>query len=181
MEHLQIFLVLVLISSVVGDADNSTASKNITKSAKERSEPTSQGGKCLKTLNDITQELSSTVPPLNGTIDNYNSIARALFPGFNLPSLYIKVTLQFIVNDTGPGTRVLSSEVQKFTWSESCIFVSNVCLDAMTVLSLGTVYPQRRQTELVLSVHKICEGAGKANGFEDNTEMWRYVLLGVIT
>ncbi|KXJ29430.1 hypothetical protein AC249_AIPGENE27078 [Exaiptasia diaphana] len=167
---LRIPLILLLIFPVVSDATNSTSSKNTTKSASESQ--TNDAAKCLKSLNDVKRELTSTVPPLHGwTTDNYNNISRALFPGVKLPSLYIKVTLQFIVNDTGPGTGKLSDEVLKFTWSQSCIFVSNVCLNAKTVFSLGTVYPQRRETELVLSSHKLCE---------DNSETyWIYALLGL--
>ncbi|KXJ09186.1 hypothetical protein AC249_AIPGENE18752, partial [Exaiptasia diaphana] len=67
----------------------------------------------------------------------------------------------------------------KFTWAESCAFVTDVFIDAATVFSLGTLWPQRRQAELDLTVHRLCNKSQilKENGFKDENEAWRYVLL----
>ena len=141
-----------------------------------------QNPRCLKSIHEIEQEFASMIPPLEGWFtDNYHNISRALFPAFNLPSLYVRVTIQFL-NDTGNQTnKTIDDERKKFTWSESCTFVSvqHVGLIAMTLYSLGTILPQRRQTELVLTVPRLCNKASHENNFKDDNEMWRYTLLKV--
>ena len=140
--------------------------------------------RCLNSIEEVEKELSSIVPPIDGWFtNNYRNISRALFPGFNLPSLYTKVTIQF-VNDTANQTAKTISDKKpmKFTWSESCtvVYTKFVGLTAMSVYSLGTVLPQRRQTELVLTVPPLCKNAASNNNFNDDNEMWQYVLLTVL-
>jgi len=137
--------------------------------------------KCLQTLTQVEQELSSIIPIMKGQLtSNYQNISRALFPPRKQPSIYIKITMQFI-NETDAGKTVSSR--QKFTWSESRHFVSVefLSLTAMTLLSHGTIYPQRRSAELFITVHELCTEAGVKNNFENNDDMWKFVLLQVLT
>ncbi|XP_020902440.1 uncharacterized protein LOC110240962 [Exaiptasia diaphana] len=181
---LTILLVLLLISAVVYiDAGNSTAANFTTSTPGRATEknPTTErttsknSTKCLSSLNEIEAELSSKVPPLQGLkLDNWRNISRALFPLFQLPSLYVKVTLRLISDELNQNV----DKVKKFTWAESCAFVTDVSLEAVTAFSLGTVLPQRRQTELVLTVHDLCnETVFEENGFKDENDMWRYALF----
>ncbi|KXJ05945.1 uncharacterized protein LOC110254926 isoform X2 [Exaiptasia diaphana] len=172
---LTILLVLLLISAVVYiDAGNSTAANFTTSTPGRATEknpttertPSKNSTKCLSSLNEIEAELSSKV--------HWRSISRALFPLFQLPSLYVKVTLRLISDELNQNV----DKVKKFTWAESCAFVTDVSLEAVTAFSLGTVWPQRRQTELVLTVHDLCnETVFEENGFKDENDMWRYALL----
>jgi hypothetical protein len=135
--------------------------------------------RCLRYLYQIDQELASVIPPLDSMEDNYHSIYQALFPSNNLPALYVKVTIQFLL-DYQNGTKVIDeSMTKKFTWSEACTFVSVdfISLDAMSFLSLGTILPQRRQTELTLTVPPVCHNST----LQRNTNLWRDVVSTVRT
>ena len=88
---------------------------------------------------------------------NYYNISRAIYPSIDIPSLYVKITVQFN-SSTKNGSSTLGT-VKQYTWSKSCLYVASqfVSLYAMSVFSLGTICPQRRESELFITMPEFCE------------------------
>ncbi|XP_031570529.1 uncharacterized protein LOC116304883 [Actinia tenebrosa] len=134
--------------------------------------------KCLMYLDEVREILGSKVPPINDSrmTDNYYNMSRALFPSVDLPSLYVRVTIQFL-KDYQNGTKMIDDQKKnlKFTWSKACSYVSvqHISLYAMSVFSLFTIYPQRRETELVITVPPFCHDSPYR---DTKSETWRYVV-----
>ncbi|XP_031556017.1 uncharacterized protein LOC116292809 [Actinia tenebrosa] len=135
--------------------------------------------KCLTYLDEVVQILGSKIPPIidSRMTDNYYNISRALYPSIDLPALYVKVTIQFL-KDYQNGTKIIDGDTMKLTWSTSCTYVSvkHISLFAMTVFSLATIYPQRRETELTITVLPLCKDSPYKHDDEARTKMWRYIV-----
>lgn len=138
--------------------------------------------KCLMYLDEVREILGSKVPPIindSRMTDNYYNMSRALFPSVDLPALYVRVTIQFL-KDYQNGTTMIDDQKKSlyFTWSKACSYVSvkHISLYAMSVFSLFTIYPQRRESELVMTVPPFC---AKSLYATDESETWRYVVSTV--
>lgn len=138
--------------------------------------------KCFTFLDEVVQMLGSKRPPINGSrmTDNYYNISRALYPSIDLPALYIRVTIQFLM-DYQNGTKMIDDKTMKLTWSKACTYVSvqHISLFAMSVFSLATIFPQRRETELTFTVLPLCEDSPYAHDNERKAKLWRYIVSTV--
>ena len=105
---------------------------------------------CLKYNYQIHDALTSMHPPF----DNYFNISRAIFPSEGLSSKLINIWVHFtnsLVNLTQVGQA-------KYIWSRSCLYVSDryLSLQAMRIYSMGTIWPDRRQEDLQITIPKFC-------------------------
>lgn len=105
--------------------------------------------KCLQQLDDarIYDSLKSE--------QNYYRISRAIYPSVDVPSLYVKITVQFL---SGSANGSFVKETRKYTWSKACLYVATkyVSLYAMNVYSLGAIWPNKRERELFISLPEFC-------------------------
>ena len=137
---------------------------------------------CMEREEHIQRYLISSQPPY----DNYDNISKAVYPSVDLPSLLIKITVTFLhgsdnlthlagssqspfngstssISQTRENIRETSEtkiKTHKFTWSASCLYVSggNISLTSMNVFSLWTIYPNRRERHLHLTLPQFCGG-----------------------
>ena len=105
---------------------------------------------CLKYDYEIQGTLASTKPPF----DNYFNISRAIYPSEELPSELIHIWVHFINSFTNL-TQVC---LRKFIWSRSCLYVSDryLSLGAMELYSLGSIWPNRKQMILHITIPIFC-------------------------
>ena len=105
---------------------------------------------CLKYDYEIQNTLASKKPPF----DNYFNISRAIYPSEELPSNVIHIWVHF----TNSSTNLTQASLRKFIWSRSCLYVSDryLSLDAMMFYSLGSIWPNRRQEILHITIPIFC-------------------------
>ena len=106
---------------------------------------------CLKYDYEIHDALTSTKPPF----DNYFNISSAIYPSEDISSLLVNIWVHFI-NSTVNHTLV---DHRKFIWSRSCLYASDryLSLLAMRLYSLATIWPDRRQKDLHVTIHEFCD------------------------
>ena len=106
---------------------------------------------CLKYDYQIHDALASTKPP----VDNYFNISNAIYPSEDISSKLVNIWVHFI-NSTVNLTEV---EQRKFIWSRSCLYVSDryLSLQAMSLYSLATIWPHRRQEDLHITIYEFCD------------------------
>ena len=105
---------------------------------------------CLKYDYQIYDALASTKPPF----DNYFNISRAIFPSEDTSSKLINIW----VHITNSSVHLTEVDQRKYIWSRSCLYVSDcyLSLRAMSIYSLGSVWPDRRQQDLHITISKFC-------------------------
>ena len=110
--------------------------------------------------------------------DNYRRISKAVFPPSRSPSLLIKIRVKFVNESSADVCDKDTRETDKnYTWSMACLYVSggSVSMFAMNVFSLGTIWPNRRETELCIKLPLSCR-----RDLEDkNEENLKYFLSKV--
>lgn len=123
---------------------------NATKSSDEPVDEPRIEKSCLEYDYQIHDALASIKPPL----DNYFNISNALYPSEDSSSKLINIWVHFI-NSTVNLTEV---EQLKFIWSRSCLYVSDryLSLHAMSLYSLATIWPHRRQQDLHITINEFC-------------------------
>ena len=109
---------------------------------------------CLKHKDDIQKALTAVTPPF----DNYYNISRAIYPSVHVPSLYVRIWIQFY-NRSSPTSYNIVGRPEEFTWSKSCLYVGTrfINLYAMNTYSLLAVWPNRRQQDLKMTMLKFCK------------------------
>ena len=114
------------------------------------SEQAAREENCLKYDYQIHDALISTKPPF----DNYFNISRAIFPSEDISSKLINIWVHF----TNSSVNLTQVEQRKYIWSRSCLYVSDryLSLRAMSIYSLGAIWPDRRQKDLHLTTVKLC-------------------------
>ena len=156
---MKMFIAAALLVKVLGvvvtfgqTVTNSTNARNMSSA---RNISSAAAFKCLQPDDDdrIQESLTST--------KNYFNISRAIYPSIDVPSLYVKVTVQF-TSLTANGSLTLRNPMQ-YTWSKSCLYVATefVSLYAMNVYSLGTILPNRRETELTITLLEFCNSTAE--------------------
>ena len=145
------FLLLLLLAQF--QMTTSVSPLNTVNSTKSPDEPADELGikkSCLKYDYQIHDALASTKPPL----DNYFNISNAIYPFEGASSKLINIWVHFI-NSTVKLTEV---EHLKFIWSRSCLYVSDryLSLQAMSLYSLATIWPHRRQQDLHITINEFC-------------------------
>ena len=140
---------LLLLLLVKFQATTSVSPLNTINATKTSDEPTIEKS-CLEYDYQIHDALTSTKPPL----DNYFNISNAMYPSEDSSSKLVNIWVHFI-NSTVNLTEV---EQRKFIWSRSCLYVSDryLSLQAMTLYSLATIWPQRRQQDLHITIYEFC-------------------------
>lgn len=105
---------------------------------------------CIKHDYQIQNALTSTEPPF----DNYFNISRAIFPSEDMSSKLINIWVHF----TNSSVNLTQVDQRQFIWSRSCLYVSDryLSLRAMSFYSLGTIWPDRRQQDLHITIYKFC-------------------------
>ena len=105
---------------------------------------------CLKYNYQIHDVLTSMHPPF----DNYFNISRAIFPSEGLSSKLINIWVRF----TNSSVNLTQVGQTKYIWSRSCLYVSDryLSLQAMRIYSMGTIWPDRRQEDLQITIPKFC-------------------------
>ena len=105
---------------------------------------------CLKYNYQIHDALTSMHPPF----DNYFNISRAIFPSEGLSSKLINIWVHF----TNSSVNLTQVGQAKYIWSRSCLYVSDryLSLQAMRIYSMGTIWPDRRQEDLHITIPKFC-------------------------
>ena len=105
---------------------------------------------CLKYNYQIHDVLTSMHPPF----DNYFNISRAIFPSEGLSSKLINIRVRF----TNSSVNLTQVGQTKYIWSWSCLYVSDryLSLQAMRIYSMGTIWPDRRQEDLQITIPKFC-------------------------
>lgn len=105
---------------------------------------------CLKHDYQIQDALTSTKPPF----DNYFNISRAIYPSEELSSKLINIWVHF----TNSSANLTQVYLRKFIWSRSCLYVSDryLSLRAMSLYSLGSIWPDRRQEVLHITIPIFC-------------------------
>ena len=113
-------------------------------------EEAATGENCLKYDYQIHDTLASTKPPF----DNYFNISRAIFPSEDISSKLINIWVHF----TNSSINLTQVDQRKYIWSRSCLYVSDrfLSLQAMTFYSLGSIWPDRRQEDLHITMYKFC-------------------------
>ena len=108
---------------------------------------------CLKYDYQIHDALTSTKPPF----DNYFNISRAIFPSEDTSSKLINIWVHF----TNSSVNLTEVDQRKYIWSRSCLYVSDryLSLRAMGIYSLGSIWPDRRQQDLHITISKFCNQA----------------------
>ena len=142
---------LLLLLLVKFQATTSVSPLNTINATNTSDEPREEPEKsCLKYDFQIHDALTSSKPPL----DNYFNISNAMFPSEDSSSKLVNIWVHFI-NSTVNLTEV---EQRKFIWSRSCLYVSDryLSLQAMTLYSLATIWPQRRQQDLHITIYEFC-------------------------
>ena len=146
------FLVLLLLAKFqLTTSVSPLKTVNTTKSPDEPGDkPRIETESCLKYDYQIHDTLTSTKPPL----DNYFNISNALYPSEDPSSKLLNIWVHFI-NSTVNLTEV---EQLKFIWSRSCLYVSDryLSLHAMSLYSLATIWPHRRQQDLHITINEFC-------------------------
>ena len=105
---------------------------------------------CLKFDYQIHDALISTKPPF----DNYFNISRAIFPSEDISSKLINIWVHFTISSIN----FTEVDQRQYIWSRSCLYVSDryLSLRAMSIYSLGAIWPDRRQQELHITLVKFC-------------------------
>ena len=105
---------------------------------------------CLKYNYQIHDALTSMHPPF----DNYFNISLAIFPSEGLSSKLINIRVRF----TNSSVNLTQVGQTKYIWSWSCLYVSDryLSLQAMRIYSMGTIWPDRRQEDLHITIPKFC-------------------------
>ena len=142
--YLLLLLLLVKFQTTTSVSPLNTV--NVTKSPDEPRIEKS----CLKYDYQIHDVLTSTKPPL----DNYFNISNAIYPSEDSSSKLVNIWVHFI-NSTVNLTEV---EQLRFIWSRSCLYVSDryLSLQAMSLYSLATIWPHRRQEDLHITTNEFC-------------------------
>lgn len=106
---------------------------------------------CLKYDYQIHEALASTKPPF----DNYFNISRAIFPSEDISSKLVNIWVHF----TNSSFNLTEVNQLKFVWSRSCLYVSDryLSLMAMGLYSLFTIWPDRGQEDLHITLHQFCD------------------------
>lgn len=140
---------LLLLLLVKFQTTTSVSPLNAVNATKSPDEPRIEKS-CLKYDYQIHDALTSTKPPL----DNYFNISNAIYPSEDSSSKLINIWVHFI-NSTVNLTEV---EQLKFIWSRSCLYVSDryLSLQAMSLYSLATIWPHRRQEDLHITINEFC-------------------------
>ena len=110
--------------------------------------------RCLEHKDDIQRTLTAAAPPFG----NYFNISRAIYPSVHVPSLYVRVWIQFY-NLSSPTSPNPVGKPEEFTWSMSCLYVATrfISLYAMNTYSLLAVWPNRRQQDLRMTMLNFCK------------------------
>ena len=105
---------------------------------------------CLKYDYEIQDTLASAKPPF----DNFFNISRSIYPTGELSSKLINIWVHF----TNSSTNLTQESLQKFMWSRSCLYVSDrySSLQAMSLYSLGSIWPNRNQESLHIAIPLFC-------------------------
>ncbi len=105
---------------------------------------------CIKHDYQIQNALTSTKPPF----DNYFNISRGIFPSEDMSSKLVNIW----VHVTNSSVNLTQVDQRQFIWSRSCLYVSDryLSLRAMSFYSLGTIWPDRRQQDLHITMYKFC-------------------------
>ena len=142
------FFLLLLVVNV-----HKTTSISPSKTVNETSRLEQQRNEknCLKYDYQIQDTLTSTKPPF----DNYFNISSAIYPSDDISSKLVNIWVH-LINSTSNRTEV---DQQKFIWSRSCLYVSDryLSLQAMSLYSLGTIWPDRRQEDLHITINEFCD------------------------
>ena len=144
------FLLLPLVKFQMTTSILPLNTVNATKSPGEPADELRIEKSCLKYDYQIHDALASTKPPL----DNYFNVSNAIYPSEDSSSKLINIWVHFI-NSTVNLTEV---EQLTFIWSRSCLYVSDryLSLHAMTLYSLGTIWPHGDQEDLHITINEFC-------------------------
>ena len=106
---------------------------------------------CLKYDFQVHEALASTKPPF----DNYFNISRAIYPSEDVPSKLVNIWVHF----TNSSVNLTEVNQLKFIWSRSCLYVSDryLSLRAMGLYSLFTIWPDRGQEDLHITLYQFCD------------------------
>ena len=121
-----------------------------TNNATDKQEEAREADLCIRYDYQIHDALTSTKPPF----DNYFNISRAIFPSDDMSLKLINIWVHF----TNSSVNLTQVDQRQFIWSRSCLYVSDkyLSLRAMSLYSLGTIWPDRRQQDLHVTMYKFC-------------------------
>lgn len=144
-----------------------------TKNATNKQEGAREEDICIKYDYQIHDALTSTKPPF----DNYFNISRAIFPAEDISSKLINIWVHF----TNSSVNLTQVDQRRFIWSRSCLYVSDryLSLRAMSFYSLGTIWPDRRQQDLHVTMYVFCnleDTERKLIDFLSTVSMYMYNL-----
>ena len=139
-----------LILLVQSDTNFASASRQTNFSTSGLQNQLERNKHCLKYDYEIQDTLTSTKPPF----DNYFNISRAVYPSEELSSKLINIWVHF----TNSSTNLTQVSLRKFIWSRSCLYVSDryLSLLAISLYSLGSIWPDRRQEILHITIPTFC-------------------------
>ena len=145
------FLLLPLVKFQMTTSILPLNTVNATKSPGEPADELRIEKSCLKYDYQIHDALTSTKPPL----DNYFNISNAIYPSADYSSSKLLNIRVHFINSTVNLTEV---EQLTFIWSRSCLYVSDhyLSLHAMTLYSLGTIWPHGDQEDLHITINEFC-------------------------
>lgn len=106
---------------------------------------------CLKYDYQVHEALASTKPPF----DNYFNISRAIYPSEHVSSKLVNIWVHF----TNSSVNLSEVNQLKFIWSRSCLYVNDryLSLRAMGLYSLFTIWPNRGQEDLHITLYQFCD------------------------
>ena len=96
-----------------------------------------------------------------GSSPNYHRIVQAVFPATRPPSVLIKIEVRFVNESQFVNSSCSDAGYSEYyTWSKACLYVSggHISLNFMRFSSLGTIWPQRRQEDLCITLPENCRG-----------------------
>ncbi|XP_078366264.1 uncharacterized protein LOC144650452 [Oculina patagonica] len=146
--YIERYFYLLLLMVSFHKTTSISPSKTVNKTTRPE-EPRNEKN-CLKYDYQIHDALTSTKPPF----DNYFNISSAIYPSEDISSKLVNIWVHFI-NSTVNHTEV---DQRKFIWSRSCLYVSDryLSLRAMSLYSLATIWPDRRQEDLHITLNEFC-------------------------
>ena len=143
-------LLIGLLLLLQSDTKSASASGPASFSSSGLENQLERNNHCLKYDYQIQDMFASTKPPF----DNYFNISRAIYPTGKLSSTLINIWVHF----TNSSTNLTQASLRKFMWSRSCLYVSDqyLSLQAMSLYSLGSIWPNRNQESLHITIPPFC-------------------------
>ena len=149
-QFIKLYIALLLLANF-HQMSSTPSSKKVNTGTKMDDPTDNYVNTCLKYDFQVHEALASTKPPF----DNYFNISRAIYPSEDVSSKLVNIWVHF----TNSSVNLTEVNQLKFIWSRSCLYVSDryLSLRAMGLYSLFTIWPDRGQEDLHITLYQFCD------------------------